>query len=540
MSKRSLKASEEGAKISRRAFDRRGWTQEYLAAEVNLKTRQPIWRFFTGKPIERHTFMEICEVLNLNWWEIADQPPDFYLTPELDDESASDHAKANTNGRKDANLNELTQYVRSQHWEKIWVQCGELRIFNISRILNLSDLYVDMNLIERDKKLRGLSESLAQGNDGASGEMVLKHLLCSYANDRVSYPQIFENYSRIRLLGKPGSGKTTLLQHMALQCIQGRSLEAYIPVFITLEKLSKFAEKHDRFDLFNYVCREFQPYELETNQIELLLHQGRFIFLLDGLDEIGDRQSQTTIIKEINYFSEDFYRNLFVVTCRSGAQTVQLSKFVDFEVVDLTLMQVEEYVKKWFAHASHHSNEDWSEQARNFMHRLNLPEHWQIRDVVQSPLMLSSVCQAFQRNQNIFSSKHDLYQACLNVLLIQWDRVWGIHRHTSTMFSIPISHELSLLSQLASDMLQQGRYFFTRPEIDNYIKQYIEQYVSDADKRLDSESFLLKQIAILESMIAHHGLLVEHTPGMYSFSNTAFQEHLALRQRYIPKALSRS
>ncbi|MEH1983623.1 MAG: hypothetical protein V7L27_30890, partial [Nostoc sp.] len=63
MVKRSLEASLSGIQEAKRAFAREGWTQDNLAAEVNLKTRQPIWRFFSGRPVERHTFIEICLVL---------------------------------------------------------------------------------------------------------------------------------------------------------------------------------------------------------------------------------------------------------------------------------------------------------------------------------------------------------------------------------------------------------------------------------------------------------------------------------------------
>jgi acetate kinase len=38
---------------------------------VGVKTRQPIWRFFAGKPVDRYTFFEICARLDLNWEEIV-------------------------------------------------------------------------------------------------------------------------------------------------------------------------------------------------------------------------------------------------------------------------------------------------------------------------------------------------------------------------------------------------------------------------------------------------------------------------------------
>ena len=39
---------------------------------MGLKTRQPIWRFFAGKPVERYTFFEVCARLDLDWQEIVD------------------------------------------------------------------------------------------------------------------------------------------------------------------------------------------------------------------------------------------------------------------------------------------------------------------------------------------------------------------------------------------------------------------------------------------------------------------------------------
>ena len=74
MVKRSLQASPSGIKQAKRAFALKGWTQENLAGEVNLKTRQPIWRFFTGKPVDRQVFLEICSILDLDWREIALAP----------------------------------------------------------------------------------------------------------------------------------------------------------------------------------------------------------------------------------------------------------------------------------------------------------------------------------------------------------------------------------------------------------------------------------------------------------------------------------
>ncbi|MEH2125706.1 NACHT C-terminal helical domain 2-containing protein [Nostoc sp.] len=62
MVKRSLQASLTAIQEAKSAFALKGWTQDNLAAEVNLKTRQPIWRFFSGRPVERHTDEDFAHI----------------------------------------------------------------------------------------------------------------------------------------------------------------------------------------------------------------------------------------------------------------------------------------------------------------------------------------------------------------------------------------------------------------------------------------------------------------------------------------------
>jgi predicted NACHT family NTPase len=81
MVKRSLQASPTGIQQAKRAFALKGWTQENLAGEVNLKTRQPIWRFFSGQPVDRQIFLAICSILDLDWRDIAENPPAEFPEP---------------------------------------------------------------------------------------------------------------------------------------------------------------------------------------------------------------------------------------------------------------------------------------------------------------------------------------------------------------------------------------------------------------------------------------------------------------------------
>lgn len=107
------------------------------AGEVNLKTCQPIWHFFTGRTVDRYIFLEVCYVLELNWREIAIAPPVELLAPgAIAAEQILD------------DIDVLTQYVRSQRQSKIPDQCGTLQLLDTSRSVGIDDIYINVNVVE--------------------------------------------------------------------------------------------------------------------------------------------------------------------------------------------------------------------------------------------------------------------------------------------------------------------------------------------------------------------------------------------------------
>ncbi|HEY9611275.1 hypothetical protein, partial [Allocoleopsis sp.] len=70
MARQSLSASEQGIRQAKQAFRRTELTQALLAAELGLKTRYSIWKFFKGESVELYIFKAICFRLRLDWEEI--------------------------------------------------------------------------------------------------------------------------------------------------------------------------------------------------------------------------------------------------------------------------------------------------------------------------------------------------------------------------------------------------------------------------------------------------------------------------------------
>ncbi|HBL10278.1 MAG TPA: hypothetical protein DD379_02495, partial [Cyanobacteria bacterium UBA11162] len=70
MVERSLRASPQGIKSAETALIGFRLTQQQLADALEV-TRQPISKFFNGKPVACELFVRICEKLKLDWQAIA-------------------------------------------------------------------------------------------------------------------------------------------------------------------------------------------------------------------------------------------------------------------------------------------------------------------------------------------------------------------------------------------------------------------------------------------------------------------------------------
>lgn len=151
MGKRSLQASTEGMRKARLAFKRKGWTQEVLAGEVGLETRQPIWKFFAGKPVDRQVFYEICKLLEIEPEEILETSEAANTTPvNLSPTFSSPNAMVATTPCGSISKTRLILQEKIQH------QCGTLRLLDIARPLALKDVYVDVNILEEISSQRWL------------------------------------------------------------------------------------------------------------------------------------------------------------------------------------------------------------------------------------------------------------------------------------------------------------------------------------------------------------------------------------------------
>lgn len=511
MVKRSLQASPVGIQQAKRAFALKGWTQENLAGEVNLKTRQPIWRFFTGQPVDRQIFMEICSILDLDWREISLNPPAEFPEP-------GEMVKTTP-----LNIDGLVQQVRVQHHDTIQNQCGILQLLDINYPVRIDDIYVDVNILEEIASQQWLEIADLQNLRPDEFDRVG---LGSVEQKQIPGIEAVETYSKLRVLGKPGVGKTTFLQHLAIQCNRGEFAANQVPIFISLREFAEESRRGGEFSLFSHIREVFLSSGISNpSTLETLLQAGRILILLDGMDEVLN-QDIATVLREIRKFSEKYHRNRFVATCRTAANKLQLRGFTDVEIAPFTQSQITTFAQKWFVALTKTTAQSGQNQSAQFIQKLDLPENWQFRQLVVTPLFLHLACWVFQGQGKFPTKRTDFYKQGLDLLLGKWDEAKGVERDDVYRgFLLP--QKLRLLSQLAAVTFEQGQYFFEQRIIEQYIGDYLQNLPGAT---IEPEELQLESEAMLKAIEAQHGFIIERARGIFSFSYLVFQEYFTARK----------
>jgi len=469
-------------------------------AEKSGVARSTVQNFFAGRAVSHAKFLSICEILTLEWREVVDRAETIETMGQMLQSRSTD-------------IGNWVQQIRKQIEPSIQERCGTMRVLDMSQPINLDEIYINVNILEKITGRRRLE--IAELLQDCSSERFDRLGLSRVIEKKVSGLNAVQRYRKLMVLGKPGAGKTTFLKHLAMQCIEGGFQQDCVPIFVTLKDL---AEAPEQPDLLNYIVQQVSMCGVgdAAPKVEQLLTQGKGLLLLDGLDEVRATESKQ-LLKHIQAFSDRFYLNPFVMTCRIAAQEYTFAQFTEVEVADFDNEQIAKFAANWF------QIEADPVRAERFVDKLKDKKNEPIYELATNPLLLTLLCLVFEETGNFPANRSELYQEGLDVLLKKWDAKRNIERDWVYQ-QLSFQRKKDLLGKIAFNTFKQGEYFFKKKALQWQIADYICNlpHVSTKPEQLQWDTEV-----ILKSIEAQHGLLVERARDIYSFSHLTFQEYFA-------------
>lgn len=233
-----------------------------------------------------------------------------------------------------------------------------------------------------------------------------------------------ERIFRTVLLGQPGGGKSTFANKLCYDLARAElNGQKHVPLFVGLRKYGR-SKRSERCSIRQFIERsipeDYQMSDIPAHAIEYLLLNGRAFVVFDGLDELLDTSERETIRDAVELFCRQYPDCPVLVTSREiGYERAPLNRkvFSEFHLAPFSVVQVEEYARKWFARNSELANEKREEMISAFMEESAAAE-----DLRTNPLMLSLLCNVYRQKRHIPRNRPDIYQRCAQLLFDQWDR----------------------------------------------------------------------------------------------------------------------
>lgn len=220
---------------------------------------------------------------------------------------------------------------------------------------------------------------------------------------------------RAVVLGDPGSGKSSLLQYLALEWVEGKTEK--LPLLIELREFA--INPSANFLEFLHRGRGVD-WQFDQHQLHQHLLEFPTLIMFDGLDEVFDRATQSTVINDIIRFSRQYPKAQVLVTSRIigyNPDRLQHSGFRHFTIQSLDTDEIHEFIDRWY-NLSMGSDPDKVRLKQRLKDAIANSKA--IANLADNPLLLTMMA-ILNRRQELPRDRADLYDQASRVLLYHWD-----------------------------------------------------------------------------------------------------------------------
>ena len=384
-----------------------------------------------------------------------------------------------------------------------------VKILGMQEPFPLKELYTEVEMVSPTHRIK---------------ERIITDLENKFRNERGNFSisehrengiKVANEKIKLNVLGAPGSGKSTFLRKIGLECLvlypKPRS-ETFqhkcIPVLVELKRF-----KTESIDLFDLIQKEFEIAGFPESHrfLKRALKDGKLLILLDGLDEVPESKLNQ-VLECIKDFTDEFYKNRFITSCRTAFYKNYLSAFTDVEISSFRDDQIIQFINNWF-----YLEKDLKSGVIGLFQTLLFKEGNEATlELSRTPLLLAFLCMSFDVNQRLPSNRSSLYKQALTILMHKWAAEKRIHNEDIYQ-DLNVELETEMLASLAAFFYEQDKIFFYSKDLKKHIKNFLSETLSNNNLNVSK---------VLEAIEIQQGILVERSFEIYSFSHLTIQEYL--------------
>ncbi|MFG2226298.1 NACHT domain-containing protein [Streptomyces sp. NPDC048644] len=336
--------------------------------------------------------------------------------------------------------------------------------------------------------------------------------------------------SRVLLRGEAGSGKTTLLRRLAVMAARGAftgELADWNGLTPLLIKLREYSDRTlpDPEAMLDGIAGPITGI-MPRGWVERQLHGGKALLLIDGVDELLDRERRAV---------RDWLRKLLgqydgvrvVVTSRPAAAGADWLRREDFTALHLDRMtppDLAAFVRQWHQAVRELGGElpcsvdELPQYEQSLLTSLKDRAH--LQSLAGTPLLAAMLCAMhLNRGRQLPRDRMELYRNALHTLVHDRDADRNVPSAVDSKLSL--SDKLVILRDLAWRLSDNNRSEIDLERAAGYVAAKLR-----ALRHLD----VLDGNQVLEQLRHRSGILRSPAQGRMDFVHRTFQEYLAAKE----------